>query len=121
MLDVMDWISQLSVDDNSPQPETPPSTITIVHNTIWDILEHLTLNTYQSMFRSMRIHGAGAWYSRQLERLNNMPVMGSSLEWTVPSLQGLAIRICGNELSVESLYRPACPRRTLRQTEVIHV
>ena len=26
------------------------------------------------------------WYSRQLERLNNMPVMDSSLEWTVPSV-----------------------------------
>ena len=28
--------------------------------------------------------GAVPWYGRQLERLNNMPVMGSSLEWTVP-------------------------------------
>ena len=26
-------------------------------------------------------------------------------------------RIGGNELSLESLYRPACPRRTLRQIE----
>ena len=56
-------------------------------------------------------------YSRQLKRLNNMPVMGSSLKWTVPSLQGFTIRLRGNELSLESLYRPACPRRILRQLE----
>ena len=43
--------------------------------------------------------------------------MGSSLEWTVPSLQGLTIRLRGNELSLESLYGPACLRKTLRQIE----
>ena len=29
------------------------------------------------------------WYSHQPTRLNNMPVVGSSLEWTVPRSQGL--------------------------------
>ena len=29
------------------------------------------------------------WYSRQLTRLNNMPVVGSSLKWTVPPYVGL--------------------------------
>ena len=43
--------------------------------------------------------------------------MGSSLKWTVPPLQGLTIRLCGNELSLESLYMPSCPRRILRQIE----
>ena len=31
--------------------------------------------------------------------------------------KGLTIRLRGNELSLESLYRPACLRRTLRQIE----
>ena len=31
-----------------------------------------------------RGRGTVPWYSRQLERLNNTPVMGSRLEWTVP-------------------------------------
>ena len=62
--------------------------------------------------------GAVPWFSRQIERLNNMPVMGSSLKWTVPPLQGSTIWLCVvNELSLESLYRPACPPRTLRQIE----
>ena len=56
-------------------------------------------------------------YSSQLERLNNMPVMGSILKWTVPPLQGLTIRLRGNELSLESLSWPAYPHRTLRQIE----
>ena len=41
--------------------------------------------------------GAVPWYNRQLERLNNMAIMGSSLEWTVPLYQGFTIRLRGNE------------------------
>ena len=34
-------------------------------------------------------------YSRQLVRLNNMPVMGSSPKWTVPLYVGLTILLRG--------------------------
>ena len=44
-----------------------------------------------------------------------MFVMGSSLQWTVPPEEKLSIRLRGNDLNLESLYRPACARRTLRQ------
>ena len=33
----------------------------------------------------LKIEGAVTWYSYQLERLDNMPVMNSNLEWTVSS------------------------------------
>ena len=51
-------------------------------------------------------------YCRQIARFNNVPVVGSILEWTF--LPQLGIWLFG---SLESLYRPACPRRTLRQIE----
>ena len=72
-------------------------------------LVHTSITTTRSkqkgkMFTYGNIYRAVPWFSRQLERLNNMPVMGSILGSTLgPSL--------------ESLYRPACPRRTLRQIE----
>ena len=41
-------------------------------------------NMKQNIDAILRFLGAVPWYSRQLERLNSMPFMGSSLEWTVP-------------------------------------
>ena len=46
--------------------------------------------------------GAIPWYSRQLERLRI----------DRPPKQGLAIRLLDNKLSLQCLFRPACPRRT---------
>uniref|UniRef100_A0A453YZ84 Uncharacterized protein n=2 Tax=gambiae species complex TaxID=44542 RepID=A0A453YZ84_ANOGA len=48
-----------------------------------------------------------------------MLVMGSSLEWTpvFPRWQRPTIRLSGTCISLENLYNPACPHRTLRQME----
>ena len=51
------------------------------------------------------------WYSRQLERLTNMPVVDSSLQWTVPPVARIDYPAAyGNGFSLEILYRPARPR-----------
>ena len=61
------------------------------------------------------------WHSHQLERLNNMLVMGSITEWTVPPKQGLTIRLRGNDLSLESLYieEEDVDSRTMRSSRSI--
>ena len=57
----------------------------------------ITFQRFYKMNNNGHDMGAVPWYSRQLEQLNNMPVMGSSLEWTIPPQQGLTIRQRGNE------------------------
>ena len=52
---------------------------TINNNHLIDMFAHF--NYMKSHFQSST--GTIPWYSRQPERLNNMPAMGSNLEWTV--------------------------------------
>lgn len=42
-----------------------------------------SVGVYQVYINDVRLFPLSAWtYSYQLQRLNNMPVVGSSLEWT---------------------------------------
>ena len=54
------------------------------------------------------------WYSRELVRLNNMPVTGSSPEWIVPPFVGLTIILCkSSESLAHSWYRQALTDNSL--------
>ena len=58
------------------------------------------------VFVNLRFKALVPWYSRLLKRLNDMPVMGSSLEWTTFTSVARTDfnRLRGNELSLQSLY-----------------
>ena len=47
-------------------------------------ISEVGLSLLDLLITHSRIIEAIPWYRHQIERLNNMPVMGSSLEWTMP-------------------------------------
>ena len=58
------------------------------------VLPYGKLEIIYNMFKP--VSKPASWYSRQLVRLNNMPIMGSSPKWAVPSYIGLTILLWGD-------------------------
>ena len=72
------------------------TTVTIIMENpyvgLWDVKWNFNNSAYYRVV---------PWYSRQIERLKSMPIMGSSLEWTIP---GLTFRLRGNEFCLNRLF-----------------